>query len=432
MAETTGDLAASTGRKNDVASARPTIELDHHSPAFAEEAPRILAELRQRCPVAWSASYGGFWALTRYADVQRVLTDPATFSSRHDLEPGSPYAGVTIPSPPMRFIPVETDPPEALVYRRLLNPTFSPGAVERLRERITAFTDWCLDQVIETGEIDFVYDLASPVPAMVTLDIVGLPVEEWERYATTFHDMVAFAPGTEGFDQAMASAERINEDLRRVVAERRAQPGRPRRGLLDVLLDATVDSEPLGAEQVVDITRLVLAGGIDTTTGAAAGGLVFLAGHPEHRQQLIRHPELLGTAAEEIVRWTTPTPLLGRTATCPVEVGDELIERHERVMANLFAANRDPAAFPDPDEIVLDRQPNRHVSFGAGIHRCVGANLARAELEIMLERVLSRLPDYRLLDGVERYHTAGVQNGYIRVPAAFTPGPKVGSDAGFD
>ncbi len=322
----------------------------------------------------------------------------------------------------MRFIPVETDPPEALAYRRLLNPTFAPGAVERLRDRIRDYTDWCLDRVIESGKIDFVYDLASPVPAMVTLDLVGLPVEEWERYATTFHDMVAFAPGTAGFERAMASAAEIDESLRRLVAERRSRPERDRGGLLDVLLDARLGDAPLGDEQVVDITRLVLAGGIDTTTGAAAGGFVFLAGHPEHRRRLAEQPELLGTAAEELIRWTTPTPLLGRTATCPVDVGDRRIEQYERVMANLFAANRDPATFPEPDEVVLDRRPNRHVAFGAGIHRCVGANLARAELEIMLERVLCRLGDYELAEGVERYHTAGVQNGYIRVPATFAPG----------
>jgi len=171
-----------------------------------------------------------------------VLNDAARFSSRHDLEPDSPFQGVTIPPPPMRFIPVEMDPPEFLGYRRLLNPLFSPAAVERLRPQMASFTDWCIDQVAERGEIDLVYELASPVPAMVTLELLGLPVEDWPRFATTFHDMVAYPPGTPELERAFGSAAGITTDLTCLVAERRASPGRVRHGGIDALLDADVDA----------------------------------------------------------------------------------------------------------------------------------------------------------------------------------------------
>jgi cytochrome P450 len=405
----------------------PAVHLDHHSPEFARDPAGALRQLRETCPVAWSDTYGGFWALTRYGDVQRVLIDAAGFSSRHDLDESSPFAGVTIPSPPMRFIPVEMDPPEFLGYRRLLNPIFSPAAVERVRPRIVSFADWCLDQVSASGAIDFVTDLASPVPAMITLDILGLPVSDWFRYASTFHNMVAFPPGTSELEDAIATAEKITDGLASLVAERRANPDRPRAGAIDDLVDAEVGGHPIDEERVVDMVRLILAGGIDTTTGAAGGAFLHLGLHPAARRDLSVRPELVATATEEFIRWTTPTPLLGRTATAADELGGRAIAPYDRVMANLYAANRDPEAFADPDDVLLDRYPNRHMSFGWGIHRCVGAHLARVELEVMLERVLVRMPDFAVdPDGVRRYHTAGIQNGFLSVPATFSPTPALG------
>jgi cytochrome P450 len=401
---------------------RPLVEFDHHSAGFATDPDTFLRELRERCPVAWSESHGGFWALTRFADVDRVLTDPATFSSRHELDPGSPFLGVTIPPPPMAFVPVEMDPPESVAYRRILNPLFSPAAVDRLRPRIEHFTDFCLEQFAARGQLDFVHDLTSPLPAMVTLDIMGLPVDDWQRYATTFHDMVAYPPGSAELEGAFASAQAINAELHELVDARRADPDRVRLGGVDALVDAEIDGEPLPVDRLVDIIRLILAGGIDTTTGAATGAFVYLGQHPEAMQRLIDEPALLGGACEEFVRWITPTPLLARTTTCPVDIDGLTIPEHERVMANLAAANRDPATFADPDAVVLDRAPNRHVAFGAGIHRCVGANLARAEMEIMIAAVLRRMPDYEIVpDGVSRYRTSGVQNGFVAAHATFPP-----------
>ncbi len=421
-----------TGSTRPDRPARPTVALDHHSEAFAADPHAVLDDLRSRCPVAWSESYGGFWALTRYGDVQRVLGDAAGFSSRHDLSEGSPFGGVTIPAPPMRFIPVELDPPEFLAYRRLLNPIFSPPAVEALRPRMVAYTDWCIDRIAARGEMDLVADLTSPVPAMVTLELLGLPVDDWPRCATTFHDLAAYPPGSPPWARAVENAGGITAELRTTLSERRARPDRPRRGAVDALLDARVDGVAVPDERLVDMLRLILAGGIDTTTGAATGALVHLGQHPAAVEQLTANPTLLGPASEEFVRWVSPTPLLARTATCPSDLDDQRIDTHERIMANLYAANHDPGTFPDPEQVVLDRRPNRHLAFGAGIHRCVGAHLARAELEVIIARVLARLPDLRVVaDDVARYPTAGVQNGYLSARATFAPTRSLGTDPGF-
>jgi cytochrome P450 len=130
----------------------------------------------------------------------------------------------------------------------------------------------------------------------------------------------------------------------------------------------------------------------------------------------------MGPACEEFLRWITPSPVLGRTTNVATEIGGRRIGEQERVMANLFAANRDPVAFERPEEVVFDRPNKRHAAFGFGIHRCIGANLARMEIQVMIGRVLHRIPDYEVdVEGVKRYHTAGIQNGYIAVPARFSP-----------
>jgi cytochrome P450 len=404
-----------------VSEERPVVPFDHHSPEFAADPVGALDSLREACPVAWSDSYGGFWVLTRYDDVSSVLNDAATFSSRHDLEPGSTYQGASIPPPPMRFVPLELDPPEFLPYRRLLNPSFSPAAVARHRPLVESVADWCIDQVQESGRIDFVDDLASPVPAMATLDLLGLPIDDWPRHAAAWHGSVAHPPQSPAHAEAVAAQMSIREDLASEVERRRAHPERERSGLIDVCVDAEIDGAPIDAATLVDIFVLVLAGGVDTTTGAAAGALAYLSEHREDRQRLIEQPELMGPACEEFLRWITPSPVLGRTTNVVTEIGGHRIGEQERVMANLFAANRDPVTFERPEEVVFDRPNKRHAAFGFGIHRCIGANLARMEIQAMISRVLARIPDYEVeVEGVQRYHTAGIQNGYIAVPARFS------------
>jgi cytochrome P450 len=221
----------------------------------------------------------------------------------------------------MRFVPLELDPPEFLPYRRLLNPSFSPAAVARQRPLVESFADWCIDHVKERGRIDFVDDLASPVPAMVTLNLLGLPIDDWPRHAAAWHGSVAHPPHSPAHAQAVSAQMAIREDLASEVERRRAQPERDRSGLIDVCVDAEIDGRSIDNATLVDIFVLVLAGGVDTTTGAAAGALAYLSEHRDDRQRLIEQPELMGPACEEFLRWITPSPVLGRTTNGPTEIG---------------------------------------------------------------------------------------------------------------
>jgi cytochrome P450 len=404
---------------------RPAVEFDHHSPEYARDFIEQYSQLHAKCPMGWSDQYGGYWVATRYNDVAFVARDDETFSSRHDIpNDGKSYTGITLPSPPNRSTPIEMDPPQFPKYRRILNPPFAPAAIERLKPLMREYTTWCLDQKIQSGEIDFVLDLANPVPAMATLVFLGLPIEEWERIATPFHDIVAHPPGSAQYSHAV---EGVFENLARcetVIAERKREP---RDDLITRLVQAEIEGAPIPDDEIVEICSLVLGGGVDTTTGLIGHALNYLDQHPEVRPRLHDDPAFMASAVEEWLRYYSPTQALARTATRDVEVGGQLVKEGERVLICWAAANHDPDAFDRHDEIVLERFPNRHAAFGLGAHRCLGSNFTRAEITIVLEEVLRRMPDYKLVPGgAVHYEDIGTVNGWARMPATFTPGPRVG------
>jgi cytochrome P450 len=404
---------------------RPVVEFDHHSPEYARDFIEQYSQLHGKCPMGWTEQYEGFWVATRYDDVAFVARDDETFSSRHDIpNDGRSYTGITVPPAPNRSTPIEMDPPQFPKYRRVLNPPFAPAAIERLKPQMREFTTWCLDRCVERGEIDFVLDLANPVPAMATLAFLGLPLEDWERYATPYHDIVAHPPGTEEWNQAAGAILENLMHCAQVIADRKQEP---RDDLITRLVEAEIDGAPIPDDEIVEMCNLVLAGGVDTTTGLIGHALHYLDQHPEVRPRLLDDPAFMASAVEEWLRYYSPTQALARTANRDVAVGGRLVKQGERVLMCWAAANHDPAAFDDHDQIVLDRFPNRHAAFGLGAHRCLGSNFTRAEITIVLEEVLRRLPDYRLVPGAAApYEDIGTVNGWARMPATFTPGTRVG------
>jgi cytochrome P450 len=407
-----------------VADARPTIDFDAHSSVYAGHSREILQRLRRECPVGWMETYGGAWVVSRYDDVAKVLRDP-TFTVRHDIpNDGRSFTGVLLPECPQMLIPMEIDGPVFTEYRRLLNPWFSPEAAERLRPQIVEFTNWCIDQVAEAGAIDLILDLANPVPALTTLEFLGLPVEDWEFYAYPYHAMVAYPQGSEGFARAVEGIGLIMGKLAEAFADRKQNP---RDDLLTALTQTTISGAPIPDTDLLNVAGLILAGGVDTTTALLGHAFHYLDRHPEDRQRLIEHPELIPTAGEELLRWCTPGQTHTRTALRDMEIGGQHIKAGERVVVSLASANEDEAVFDRADEVVLDRTPNHHTSFGFGPHRCLGASIARVEFEVVLREVLRRMPDFRLGDGAERYTTIGQVNGWVTMPATFAPTSTVGS-----
>ena len=404
-------------------------EFDHHTEHFAQHWRETYAELRAGCPVAHSDAHGGFSVVTRYEDVRRVLHDPKTFACGRELEfsdvPGRRTGGVTVPVNPVRMGMMEMDPPDSQDYRRLLAPYFSPKAIKEYRPRLAEIVSWMVDRVIGPGRIDFVDDLSNPLPALVSLDYFGLPLDRWETYASALHKAAYREKG---------SARAVGEllvDLRATVGHRRAlvagrNPAAPET-VLDRLLSAEVNGVPLTDELVTELLFMLLNGGIDTSTALIASMFGYLGAHPERRAELAADARMIPTAVDEMLRYFAPGTGVARTVTAPVELGGVSLRPGDRVLLALGSANNDPDMFPEPDQIRLNRDNNsKHLAFGSGIHRCLGAFLAPAEMSVLLEEVLRRMPDFAIDEArVIRYPTIPLVNGYIVMPASFTPGPTV-------
>ena len=406
------------------ANDRPVVDFDHTSPEYGADLEAVNRDLRERCPVAFTESHGGYWLVAGYDSFATAMRDEATFSSLHAPEEidGVRYGGVNIPEAPYCNALLEMDPPEWTGLRRLLGPIFAPAAVEAMTPKLTELTTACIDRVIESGEIDFVLDIANPIPAQATLVLLGLPLEDWARYAEPAHEVVYSRPGTPEFDRAVQGQQWMFEELYRQVADRRANP---RDDALTLMVTTEVDGQVLSDDVVVSMCGTIINGGVDTTTALLANALEYLDRNHDLRRRLVDEPALLPAATEEFLRYFSPVQAFSRTVARDVELGGQQLERGDRVLMCFGSANRDESEFPGADEFVADRFPNRHVAFGLGKHRCIGSTLARTEFMIMLDQILARMPDYEIdRDASERYVSLGIVNGWIRMPGRFTPGPR--------
>jgi cytochrome P450 len=405
------------------------VSFDHHSPQHANHYLEKYAELRETCPRAWTETYGGFWIATRYDDVLAIAQAKESFTSDKTVDPvtGEVNGGNTIPSlSPVRLVPNESDSPEWEGVRGFLNRHFAPKVVEARRERTRTWVRELLDRVIESGKIDFVDDLTNPLPGYLTMEVFGFPLEEWDRFADPAHRLVYLAKDEEGFQEAHANLDYFRQRVDEEIEARRSEP---RDDLLGVLANGLIDGAPLDRKLIQEIAWQILAGGVDTTTALTSNALVYLGRDPAQRQRLIDEPELLPIACEEFVRFASPVHGPARNAKMDVELNGWRFDKGDRVILSYTSANRDPAVFEDPEELRIDRFPNRHLGFGAGMHRCLGNGLARMAFQEMMSGVLSRMPDYRLVEeGLRRYKSVGFVNGWIHIPAEFSPGPRLAAD----
>jgi len=388
---------------------RPTVEFDHYDEVLARDPYPVLRELRDRCPVAWTEAQGGFWVVTRYADVCEIARDPATFSSRHVTVPTDIGYGEDVRLGPLHF-----DPPEHTRLKRLLAMAFVPAKVEPLSGLTHETIVSLLEPHLASGGFDGSEDFARHVPTAVVCQILGLP-PTFERF-TGWVERILEAAATD----ITAAAEAVGEVLlflMELIAERRAAPGDD---ILSYLLEADLDGERLTDEEVIHTCALLLLAGIDTTWSMLGAMLHYLATHPDDQAMLRAHPELVPTATEEFLRAFAPVTL-AREVTEDVEFRGQLMRAGEMVMISFPSANRDDREFPDAEDVVLDRTPNRHVAFGTGIHKCLGSNVARMEITAALEEVLRLVPPFRLADPDAVVWSKGPVRGPRRLPLAFDP-----------
>jgi cytochrome P450 len=409
------------------------FHFDRHASDYRFQFEEIAEEMQSKCPVAWSDSYGGHWVAAGHQELFDIARESNVLSNDHDVyNKRRGYKGIGIPGQPASTQTagfLEMDPPGQRQYRQALNAYLSPAAVARWTPFVAELTRATLNEKIEAGRIDFVDDLANIVPAVLTLAMMGLPLADWPVYCEPAHAGVYTKPDSPDMPRVLAQSMEMYRRLYESLAEVRANP---RPGLIDALVNAEIEGETPSDEELANVLGLLIGGGFDTTTALTAHSLEYLSNHPDDRERLSRERDtLLDSATEEFLRFYTPAPGDGRTFSADCQIAGTEFSEGDRLWLSWAMANRDPKVFPDPNTIELDRRNNRHASFGLGIHRCIGSNMARMTFKQMLTAVLDRLPDFVCdATGAVHYDTVGIINGMKKLPATFTPGARIG--AGLD
>jgi cytochrome P450 len=409
---------------------RIRYDFDRHTPQYRLKFESITREMHAKCPVAWSETHGGHWVAAGNREVFEIARSAEYLSNDHDINnERRGYQGISIPPPPrakkMQGGFLEMDPPEQRHYRQALNPYLSPAAIARWIPVVDELVRACLDEKIEEGRIDFVEDLANIVPAVLTLAMMGIPVKNWSVYSEPAHAGVYTPPDSPDMPRVEQMGLAMGRDLFTQLTEIRANP---RPGLVDALVRAEIGGRRRDDMEILGVLLLLIGGGFDTTTALTAHALEWLSDNRDERDRLSREREtLLDSATEEFLRFYTPAPGDGRTISGDCEIAGTRFKEGERLWLSWAMANRDPSVFPEPDQIDMARTGTRHSSFGLGIHRCIGSNVARTVFKRMLVQVLDRMPDYRCdPDGTVHYETIGVIQGMRFLPATFTPGRRLG------
>jgi len=369
-----------------------------------------LQRMREACPIGWSEQQGGNWVLTTYQDIWNAARNPELFSSAQ---------GVSLPPhglPPLP--PIETDPPLHTTIRSALISHFSPGAMAKREPHAREVVTHLIDSFIEDGHADLAQQLTMPLPAIVNTPVLGIPTEDCD----TFQAWASALLSSGGEDlEAIGSCMGYFDKM---YGERKIQP---RDDMPTILTNIEIDGQPMDKTQFILAMIMIMSGGLDTTTNSGALMFDYLAQRPDQRRQLVETPEMIPTAIEEMLRHLTPLPATFRTATEATTLHGRDIAEGEKVQMCWMAANHDPAEFPDPENIDLTRAPNRHLSFGVGVHRCLGAALARMELKVLFEEALPRLGDYEVVEPITRY--ASITRGVKNLKVTFRPGQRVETTA---
>ena len=389
--------------------------------------PQVLANpyplyhrLRAEDPVHWDP-YLHTWIVTRYADVITVLQH---FSASRTPTPEQltalglsklvPFAQVLVRQ--MLFL----DPPAHGRIRSLASNAFTPRRVESLRSHIQDITNNLLDAVQDKGRMDVITDLAYPLPAIVTAEMLGLPTSDWPQlvaWSADFAEVLGnFQHNPEGAPRVLRSLEEMAEYFRAAIREHQQHP---RDDLISAFLAAEHQGDRLTEEEVVANSIMVMTGGQETTTNLVGNGILTLLRHPDQLEKLRADPSLIPTAIEELLRYESPIQYTSRLAPGDVVLGGKTIRERQAVIAVMGAANRDPERFPEPDRLDVCRQDNRHLAFAWAAHFCFGAPLARLEGHVAFETMLRRMPNLRLEPGPVKWRANLGFRGLTTLPVTF-------------
>jgi cytochrome P450 len=394
-------------------------DYDIFDPDYIKDPFPVWDELRGRCPVPHTDRWGGSWMPVRYEDVSLVAHDTQHFSSREVLVTPPPeptedaeefilQIGGDVQAPP-----ITSDPPEHQWARRLILPYFAPRAIDPYEPITRDLARSLVEKMVPDGRGDAAVGYAQQIPVRIIAKMLGIP----DTMSETFIGWVRGLLEIGATDAAVRNeaATGIITFLFEELGKRKESPGDD---IISQLLAAEVDGDPVPDNHILGTAMLILVAGIDTTWSSIGSALWHLATHPEDRRRLVAEPELMPTAVEELLRAYSPVTM-ARVVTEEVEVNGRTLCPGERVLLSFPSANRDPEVFPDADRVVLDRAQNRHIAFGAGIHRCAGSNLARMELRVAIEEWLRAVPEFSLEDPAAVTWAGGQVRGPRTLPVVF-------------
>jgi cytochrome P450 len=392
---------------------------DPLSPSFLEDPYPFYARLREESPVHFNSDGDG-WVLSRYADAQMVLRDGRFGRTGFDS-----YVVMMLGPGPVeesfRRWMLFMDPPNHTRLRGLASKAFTPRAVERLRSGVQRQVDLLLDQVQQSGSADLIAGLAYPLPVAVICDLLGVPLDD----LTTFHDWsdalarvleIRYTP-PEIIAAGNEAAQGLTDYFRGLIAERRGRPGDD---LLSALIVAEEQGDRLSEDELLATCVLLFFAGHETTVNLIGNGVLALLRHPDQLARLRAEPHLIGSAVEEFLRYDGSVQRTARFALVDLEIEGVPIGAGQVVSVLLGAANRDPARFAEPDRLDLGRQDNHHLTFGGGIHYCLGAPLARLEAQLAINTLLQRLPGLELATDRLEHRPNSVLRGLRSLPVRWS------------
>ena len=399
----------------------------HFELSADREAGRYWADadaLREQMPVFFNTVAQGFWVVTRHDAVKQLYQDYELFSSESFV----PWD----PEPAYRFVPTQIDPPLHVKYRQILNPRFSPTAVSEADEDVRTIARRLVEAVAPRGECDFVAEFAIRFPTEVFLSVIGLPTVDADQLVPWVEDFFAGLNGAEDKLPGMAAAlDAIRNYFVDVLTDRRANPSAEPRDLVSYLLRAQLDGRPLTDTELLDICTVLVLAGLDTTRGQLGYLFQHLAEHDDDRQRILADPVLIPAAVEESLRLHTIILHDARKVTRDAEFHGCPLSRGDMVMGLVSAANRDPRHYDRANTYDMDRVGAHHLGFAAGPHRCLGAHLARRELQIAVEEWHRRIPHYRIATD-EMLVERGGQLTLVSLPLAWDTGRAAASDGTSD
>jgi cytochrome P450 len=378
-------------------------DFDYHQGAAFLVDPFAALDRARGDRAFFSTAYGGYWVLTRAADIREAFQHPDLFSSAQFSIPAGAY--------PRTMRPLALDPPDHTRYRQPLAPLFAPGPIARREPELRRVCAGLVDGFAPAGRSDLVADLARPFPTTVFVSMLGLPLAEATTFEQWNHDLTHAYHDPE---LRKSAARSIIEYLDEVVTARQKKDADDREDVLSALVRTEVDGRPLDHEELVDYAFMLFVAGLDTVTAMLGFSFYCLATRPDIRARLVAEPALVRGAVEEFLRaYAIINP--ARVVTRDVTFAGVEMRAGDRLLLSTPLASRDPEEVDQADVVLIDREVNRHLAFGAGPHRCVGSHLARLELAIAVDEVLARIPDFHLATGEQPVVHAGGSFGVDRL-----------------